>query len=100
MKFKNSIRFWKIIGLLSLSILVLSGAGCASKSENWQGFYYPNGDFITEENYIYSQMFDNSADCMNWGSTLKLERGNSLDKWECGKNCRKETVYICEETID
>lgn len=92
----------KKILLLAFSILFLSG--CSFSQETWQGFYYPDGCLVCQENYIYSPTFTDRASCLAWASHLKAQRGNQNDTYECGKNCKapdhKDGLYECDETVD
>jgi len=92
----------KKLALLIVPILLLSG--CSFFRETWQGFYYPNGCLVCQDDYIYSPLFNDRASCLAWASDLKAGRGNPSDKYECGKNCKtpdyKEGLYVCDETVD
>ncbi len=92
----------KKILLITLPILLLSG--CSFSRETWQGFYYPDGCLVCQENYIYSPTFNDRASCLAWASDLKAERNNPSDTYECGKNCKapdtKDALYVCDETVD
>ena len=89
------------VPLLFLFIIVLSG--CSNKlslsKTTWQGTYYPNGCLTCEEDYVYSQTFDNFNDCKTWALNKK---SNSSDKVTCDKNCKNPDEYgmqTCEEVI-
>lgn len=69
--------------------------------EKWQGFYYPDGCLVCEDQYIYSPVYSTKENCLNWATTLRAERNNPADLFECGKNCKdKDGFQVCEETID
>lgn len=90
--------------LASLAVTLLFLSGCSFFLETWQGFYYPNGDLVSQDDYIYSPSFNDRAACLAWGSDLKAKKGNPNDKYECGKNCKapdyKDGLYVCDETVD
>lgn len=92
----------KKVIILLFTILILTG--CSLKKETWQGFYYPNGCLECQEDYIFSPIFEDRASCLSWATTLRQERQNYLDEFECGKNCKvpetKDGFYICDETVD
>jgi len=85
--------------LIIFSSILISGC---QKKDKWQAVFYPNGCLECEDKYIYSPVFENSNDCINWAERKKLERNNPNDDYECGKNCRWEKEYkinVCEETL-
>ncbi len=92
----------KKIFLIVLFITFLTG--CDFVKENWQGFYYPDGCSLCQDDYIYSPPFDDKMSCLAWASELKAERRNPNDTFECGKNCKapdyKDGLYVCDETVD
>lgn len=86
--------------ILFITALLLTLGGC--KSNTWLGFYYPNGCLECTDDYIYSERFTDSEACLAWAASLKRERGNPNDQYECGLNCESDDglMYTCEETID
>jgi len=86
----------KILIILFTAMILV---GCSSNT--WQGFYYPNGCLSCESDYIYSPIYKTKEECFDWAYSLKDERGNPSDLFECGKNCKDNGYYnVCEETID
>ncbi len=85
--------------LILLFVIILIGANCGK--DEWQGFYYPNGCLVCEDDYIFSPVFDSKEECLNWATNKKMLRNNNDDLYECGKNCEKKgEFFVCEETID
>lgn len=93
----------KILTIVVVIILVIVAYNFFEK-DSYLGFYYPNGCLACQEDYIFSPTFDNRASCLSWATTLKQQRNNPSDTFECGKNCKipnsKDGFYICEETFD
>ena len=94
----------KNILTIAIIILLIFVAYNFFKKETWLGFYYPNGCLTCQEDYIYSPTFKDKTSCLSWATTLKQQRGNPIDTFECGKNCKfpstKYEAYVCEETVD
>lgn len=94
----------KIVATLIIILIVTGIYYFWGGKETWIGFYYPDGCLICEDQYIYSPPFDNRASCLAWATSLKAQRNNLNDKFECGKNCKtpdeKGGLYVCEETVD
>lgn len=70
------------------------------KPQNWQGFYYPNGDTLVD---MPSPVFSTKEQCLDWILNIKSKRDNPSDDYECGLNCRREPgrlVSVCEQTVD
>lgn len=89
-----------ILALIIIVGLIYLGYNLFFK-ETWQGFYYPNGCLVCEDDYIFSPIFNNQEECMNWGIEKRISRNNPNDTFECGLNCKKEgAFFICKETID
>lgn len=88
------------------AIILMVGFGIYSflQKETWQGFYYPNGCLTCTDQYIYSPQYNDRASCLSWATSLKQQRNNSNDEFECGKNCKTPDepggLYVCEETVD
>ena len=93
-----------IITWLVIIAALISGYYLFFQKETWQGFYYPDGCLVCEDQYIYSPVLENRASCLAWASDLKQRRGNPDDTFECGKNCKAPDhqggLYVCDETID
>lgn len=91
-------------GIIILGLIVVGIYLFLSGKETWQGFYYPDGCLICEDQYIYSPRFDDRASCLAWATNLKSQRNNPSDTFECGKNCKAPDhpggLYVCEETVD
>ncbi|MCF7845928.1 MAG: membrane lipoprotein lipid attachment site-containing protein [Candidatus Peribacteraceae bacterium] len=85
------------IALVSTTLL----AGCGN---TYQGFYYPNGCLVCEEDWILSPVFETREECILWIEEIENKRQNPNDDFECGKNCRAnpelDTIQICDETFD
>ncbi len=103
MKEKININMKKILSVLAIIILIIIAYKFFTK-ETWLGFYYPNGCLTCQEDYIYSPTFNDRASCLSWATTLKQQRNNPNDTFECGKNCKvpdtKDGFYVCKETVD
>ena len=71
-------------------------------SDNWTGFYYPDGCLTCEEDYIFKHDLKSKKECLKWADNLQDKRNNPKDDFECGKNCKDwgEGMYMCEETVD
>ncbi len=93
----------KILAIAVVIILIIVAYNYFKK-DTWLGFYYPNGCLTCQEDYIYSQTFNDRASCLSWATNLKQERDNPNDTFECGKNCKapdtKNGLYVCKETFD
>lgn len=91
----------KHILLIFLFGIILGGC---SFRERWQGFYYPDGCLVCEDQYIYSPEFKDRVSCISWAHNLKAKRQNPNDDFECGKNCKAPDhvggLYLCDETVD
>ncbi len=88
----------------------------ATKSDTYNGVYYPAGSLSSEQEYIFSPEFELLAECFSWAlqtETDKVQQGLSLnvgftDKADCGLNCDFKKVSIasegasgaCEEVFD
>ncbi len=92
----------KFFSLSLVVLLVFLGAGCSSKSDTWQGFYYPNGCLSCDDDYVYSPVFQDRLSCFNWAYDYQNTKGSPNDLWECGKNCEigEYGMNVCEETVD
>lgn len=88
----------KIVGIIILVIIVIL---IIPKKEKWNGVYYPNGCLVCENEYIFSPTYNTKEDCLNWATTIRAQRNNPDDLFECGKNCKwKDGLQVCKETID
>lgn len=88
----------KILPLIIIIILVYV---IFRGGDTWQGFYYPNGCLSCESDYIFSPIFKEKQQCLDWANNLKNKRNNSSDDFECGLNCKqKDGFNVCKETTD
>ena len=94
----------KKIITIAIAIVVIIVAYNFFKKDSYLGFYYPNGCLTCQEDYIFSPKFNDRASCLSWATTLKQQRNNPSDTFECGKNCKapdtKDGFYVCKETFD
>lgn len=94
---KNIITF---ILISSILIFTVSKIYQLIKPSYWQGFYYPNGNMFID---YASPVFRTKKQCLDWALTIKQERKNPNDDYECGKNCVREEdriISLCDETVD
>lgn len=93
----------KILAII-VAVVIIIAAFNFFKKDSYLGFYYPNGCLTCQEDYIFSPKFNDRASCLFWATSLKQQRNNPNDTFECGKNCKtpdtKDGFYVCKETFD
>lgn len=91
-------------GIIVIALVIAGIYFFLGGKETWLGFYYPDGDLVSQDKYIYSPQFDDRASCLAWATNLQQQRKNPNDDFECGKNCKTPDyaggLYVCEETVD
>jgi len=88
-------------------LLFLAWKLYSNANQKWMGFYYPEGDLVS--NTTYSPEFDTKEQCISWAENIRVSRPadanvDPQDLYECGKSCKlrnsKLGLYECGQSFD
>jgi hypothetical protein len=93
----------KTVSFLIIILIFVGAYFLFFKSETWLGFYYPDGNNLT--NHIQSPELKSLEECRTWVDSqvpIHNPSGSGYD-YECGKNCKLDKnygLYVCKETLN